>query len=182
MDLPSFIIRPLQASDRELVLQTMLGWGAGSIVSRGRKIYAADLPGFCAVAVDGQPIGLATYEMVSDECEVVTLDGPAGDFTLPEHRPSTLLLISGGSGITPIMSICKSALSEGGGQVTLVYANRDDRSVIFRDALKELAAKYPLKEIQVTAEPVPGKPGLYKSEVQMIPHFKLKGIDVIPGP
>jgi type VI secretion system protein ImpC len=42
----------------------------------------------------------------------------------------------------------------------------------------ELAAKYPLKEIQVTAEPVPGKPGLFKSEIQMIPHFKLKGVEV----
>lgn len=41
-----------------------------------------------------------------------------------------------------------------------------------------LAAKYPLKEVQVTATPVPGKPGLYKSEIQMIPHFKLKGVEV----
>ncbi|MHC5111679.1 MAG: type VI secretion system contractile sheath large subunit [Planctomycetota bacterium] len=42
----------------------------------------------------------------------------------------------------------------------------------------KLASKYPLKEIQVTAEPVPGKPGMYKSEIQMIPHFKLKGVEV----
>jgi len=42
----------------------------------------------------------------------------------------------------------------------------------------ELAAKYPIKEIQVTATPVPGKPGLFKSEIQMIPHFKLKGVEV----
>ena len=42
----------------------------------------------------------------------------------------------------------------------------------------KLAAKYPLKEIQVTATPVPGKPGMYKSEIQMIPHFKLKGVEV----
>ncbi|HUU83391.1 MAG TPA: type VI secretion system contractile sheath large subunit [Phycisphaerae bacterium] len=41
-----------------------------------------------------------------------------------------------------------------------------------------LAAKYPLKEIQVTAEPVPGKPGMFKSEIQMVPHFKLKGVEV----
>lgn len=41
-----------------------------------------------------------------------------------------------------------------------------------------LAAKYPLKEIQVTATPVPGKPGMFKSEVQMIPHFKLKGVEI----
>ena len=42
----------------------------------------------------------------------------------------------------------------------------------------ELAAKYPLKEIQVTAEPVPGKPGMFKSEIQMVPHFKLKGVEI----
>ena len=42
----------------------------------------------------------------------------------------------------------------------------------------ELAARYPLKEILVTAEPVPGKPGMFKSEIQMIPHFKLKGVEV----
>jgi type VI secretion system protein ImpC len=41
-----------------------------------------------------------------------------------------------------------------------------------------LAAKYPLKEIQVTAQPVPGKPGMFKSEIQMIPHFKLKGVEI----
>lgn len=42
----------------------------------------------------------------------------------------------------------------------------------------KLASKYPLKEIQVTAEPVPGKPGMFKSEIQMIPHFRLKGVEV----
>lgn len=42
----------------------------------------------------------------------------------------------------------------------------------------KLAAKYPLKEIQVTATPVPGKPGMFKSEIQMVPHFKLKGVEI----
>ncbi|HPM22292.1 MAG TPA: type VI secretion system contractile sheath large subunit [Phycisphaerae bacterium] len=43
---------------------------------------------------------------------------------------------------------------------------------------EELASKYPLKEIQVSATPVPGKPGMFKSEIQMIPHFRLKGVEV----
>ncbi|MFV8319277.1 2Fe-2S iron-sulfur cluster-binding protein [Mycobacterium sp. 23] len=67
---------------------------------------------------------------------------PSGTF-VPKTLDDDFLLLAAGSGITPIMSICKSALSEGSGQVTLVYANRDDRSVIFRDALRELATKYP---------------------------------------
>src|SRR5579875_4100041 len=67
---------------------------------------------------------------------------PSGTF-VPKTLDDDFLLIAGGSGITPIMSICKSALSEGSGQVVLLYANRDARSVIFGDALRELAAKYP---------------------------------------
>ena len=67
---------------------------------------------------------------------------PSGNF-VPKTLDDDFLLLAAGSGITPIMAICKSALSEGSGHVTLLYANRDDRSVIFRDALRELAAKYP---------------------------------------
>jgi 3-ketosteroid 9alpha-monooxygenase subunit B len=67
---------------------------------------------------------------------------PSGNF-VPKTLDDDFLLLAAGSGITPIMSICKSALSEGSGQLVLVYANRDDRSVIFGDALRELAAKYP---------------------------------------
>lgn len=67
---------------------------------------------------------------------------PSGMF-VPKTLDDDFLLMAAGSGITPIMSICKSALAEGSGQVLLLYANRDDRSVIFGDALHELTAKYP---------------------------------------
>jgi 3-ketosteroid 9alpha-monooxygenase subunit B len=67
---------------------------------------------------------------------------PSGTF-VPKTLDDNFLLLAAGSGITPVMSICKSALSEGSGQVVLLYANRDDHSVIFGDALRELAAKYP---------------------------------------
>lgn len=67
---------------------------------------------------------------------------PSGNF-VPKTLDDDFLLMAAGSGITPIMSICKSALAEGGGQVTLLYANRDEKSVIFAEALRELCAKYP---------------------------------------
>jgi len=67
---------------------------------------------------------------------------PSGTF-VPTTLDADFLLLAAGSGITPIMSICKSALSEGSGQVALIYANRDDRSVIFSEALRDLAATYP---------------------------------------
>ncbi len=67
---------------------------------------------------------------------------PSGNF-VPKTLDDDFLLLAAGSGITPVMSICKSALAEGSGQVVLIYANRDDRSVIFGNALRELATKYP---------------------------------------
>jgi 3-ketosteroid 9alpha-monooxygenase subunit B len=67
---------------------------------------------------------------------------PSGTF-VPKDLNSDFLLIAGGSGITPMMAICKSALSQGTGQVTLIYANRDEKSIIFAAALRELTAKYP---------------------------------------
>jgi 3-ketosteroid 9alpha-monooxygenase subunit B len=67
---------------------------------------------------------------------------PSGTF-VPSTLDTDFLLLAAGSGITPMMAICKSALSEGTGKVVLVYANRDEKSVIFAGALRDLAAKYP---------------------------------------
>ncbi|MFH9575068.1 2Fe-2S iron-sulfur cluster-binding protein [Streptomyces sp. NPDC017230] len=66
---------------------------------------------------------------------------PAGTFT-PDSLDGDFLLFAAGSGITPVMSILTSALHAGSGTVTLVYANRDERSVIFRDELAALAREY----------------------------------------
>jgi len=65
---------------------------------------------------------------------------PAGMF-VPSSLDDDFLLLAAGSGITPVMSILKSVLAAGRGRIVLVYANRDDRAVIFGAALKELAAE-----------------------------------------
>jgi 3-ketosteroid 9alpha-monooxygenase subunit B len=69
---------------------------------------------------------------------------PAGLFT-PPALDGDLLLLAAGSGITPIMSILKSALATGDGHIGLVYANRDERSVIFAAELCELEARHPAR-------------------------------------
>lgn len=67
---------------------------------------------------------------------------PAGTF-VPSELDTDFLLVAGGSGITPVLSILKTALHTGSGQVALIYANHDDASVIFRDELIDLAAEFP---------------------------------------
>ena len=67
---------------------------------------------------------------------------PSGIFT-PRDLDADMLLLAGGSGITPIMSITRTALRDGTGRLFLLYANRDERSVIFAEPLRELAAAHP---------------------------------------
>ena len=66
---------------------------------------------------------------------------PSGVF-VPDSLDADLLLFAGGSGITPVISILKSALAQGSGRLLLVYANRDERSVIFAAELRRLAERY----------------------------------------
>jgi 3-ketosteroid 9alpha-monooxygenase subunit B len=67
---------------------------------------------------------------------------PSGIFT-PKDWSADLLLLAAGSGITPIMSILRTALAEHSCRVVLLDANRDERSVIFADALAALADAHP---------------------------------------
>ncbi|GAA5050572.1 3-ketosteroid 9alpha-monooxygenase subunit B [Thermocatellispora tengchongensis] len=75
------------------------------------------------------------------EGDVLEVLRPAGTFT-PASLDDDLLLLAAGSGITPVMSILKSCLRGGSAAVTLIYANRDEDSVIFRDELVALSAEY----------------------------------------
>ncbi|MEV3902961.1 ferredoxin--NADP reductase [Mycobacterium sp. NPDC050551] len=67
---------------------------------------------------------------------------PSGTF-VPKTLDGDFLLLAAGSGITPMLAILKSALVEGNGKVVMLYANRDEKSVIFGGALRDLAAQYP---------------------------------------
>lgn len=73
----------------------------------------------------------------------MTLDSlrPGGRFTVRDD-PDALVLFAAGSGITPVISILRAALTESTAPVLLVYANRDRTSVIFDAALAELSAAH----------------------------------------
>ena len=66
---------------------------------------------------------------------------PAGRFVLGEGE-APLLLFGGGSGITPMMSLIKSALKAGHRRMRLFYANRDKPSIIFDAELVSLLAEH----------------------------------------
>jgi 3-ketosteroid 9alpha-monooxygenase subunit B len=67
---------------------------------------------------------------------------PAGVFCLGPGS-GDLLAYAGGSGITPVYSLLKTALSTTTRTVRLLYANRDRESSIFAAELDSLAERYP---------------------------------------
>ncbi|BDM64216.1 oxidoreductase [Shewanella sp. NFH-SH190041] len=67
---------------------------------------------------------------------------PAGLFVVRDSSEH-LLLCAGGSGITPVFSILQTVLHTGTGKIRLLYANRDESSVIFAAELKALVQAFP---------------------------------------
>ncbi|WP_080730426.1 ferredoxin--NADP reductase [Rhodococcoides fascians] len=67
---------------------------------------------------------------------------PSGLFG-PESWDADFVLMAAGSGITPIISIIKTALFRHDNRITLVYANQNRDSVIFGEQLTELQSRFP---------------------------------------
>ena len=69
-----FEIRPLSKGDQAWVA-SLLGkyWGSARMATRGKVYQADELPGFAAVQ-DDKPVGLVTYRIDSNECEITSLN------------------------------------------------------------------------------------------------------------
>ena len=100
--------------------------------------HAGDLP---AITVKRTAGGYASNWILDNVAAGTVLDvlPPAGTFC-PRSLDGEFLLFAAGSGITPVISILKSVLAAGSGRAALVYANRDEQSVIFSGELRRLAA------------------------------------------
>ena len=70
----TFNIRALREADRERVAHFLeTHWGSSRIVTRGRIHHADELLGFLA-EVEGELVGLLTYQIERNACEIVSLN------------------------------------------------------------------------------------------------------------
>lgn len=77
--------------------------------------------------------------------DTIQIMEPMGSFVLDikASNKRQVFLFGGGSGVTPLMSIAKSVLSqEPESKVSLVYANRDIDSIIFKEVIEGLQKEY----------------------------------------
>jgi ferredoxin-NADP reductase len=107
--------------------------------------------GLLELTVAAEPEGLVSGHLNSTARPgtVVRLSQAQGDFVLPADRPEHLLLISGGSGITPVMSLLRTLCEEGfcaagsPGRITFLHYARSPDHVAYRDELEAMASEQP---------------------------------------
>lgn len=75
---------------------------------------------------------------------VVGLDSVGGDFTLPDRPDGKILFVSGGSGITPVMSMLRTLRSRRhAGEVVFIHYARSADEACYRTELTEIADAMP---------------------------------------
>ena len=157
----SFYLLPCEG---EAVIDFTPGQYVGLILEidgqRVRRNYSlSDAPGKKGLRIsvkreqDGQVSGyLHSRAQVGDE---VTLTAPAGDFVLPAQPQRPLVLVTGGVGITPAISMLNSQVASGQ-PITFVHAAINGRHHAFKSHLERLAQEHSnLRNFVIYERPLP---------------------------
>ena len=90
--------------------------------------------------------------------DVLTISQALGEFVLPAVLPDKMLLLSAGSGITPVMAMLRSLQAQGyQGDVSFVHICRAPEDLIFASALKDLTARWPALRLVVHFDELEGR-------------------------
>ncbi|AXG69001.1 1,2-phenylacetyl-CoA epoxidase, subunit E [Kordia sp. SMS9] len=163
-----------------ITLKTQLN---GEEVRRAYSLCAAPKENKLRVAIKEVEDGVFSTYANRSLTEGTTLDvhSPEGNFVYtPSTHPGAIALFAAGSGITPIMSILKTALDYGN-TVALLYGNKSTEETIFHDELIALAEKYPnfyLKFVYSQARAENALPGRIDSTaVNYVIKNQMKAVD-----
>jgi ribosomal protein S18 acetylase RimI-like enzyme len=75
---PGFLVRDLDGADRTVVRAKIKeSWGSEIVGAKGTIYHPEELPGFCAL-IDEEIVGILTYTISFDSCEIVTLNSWRG--------------------------------------------------------------------------------------------------------
>jgi stearoyl-CoA 9-desaturase NADPH oxidoreductase len=107
---------------------------------------ATSRDGLIELSITAHPEGRVSRHLHSEARtgQIVRLTPAQGTFTLPDTEPEHLLLISGGSGITPVMSMLRTRCALGWTKpVTFLHYAPTETDMLYREELAELARSAP---------------------------------------
>lgn len=107
----------------------------------------------CELTIRREPGGLASSFLHDEVKPGVRLDvsGPQGRFIFTGETADRVLLIAGGVGITPVMSILRFLTDHNwSGRIWFLFSARTEHDLIFRDELVGLQARCPNLQLCLT--------------------------------
>ncbi len=119
-------------------------------------------PHLLGITVKRQPGGLVSnwlHDTMTPGTRICA-DGPFGVFTIARHRSAKYLFLSGGSGITPVMSMTRTLYDLGSdADVVFVHSTRTPADIIFRRELETIASTVPtVRVVPVCERDAPREP------------------------
>jgi ferredoxin-NADP reductase len=156
-------VRPETATSVTLVLRPGRGWMPhepgqylrlgvdvdGVRLWRSYSVTSRPADGRLTVTVNAVPGGAVSTHLVrhAKPGMLLHLDRPAGEFVLPRTRPSKVLFVTAGSGITPVMGMLRSVGHELA-DVVVVHSAPTGDAVVFGAELRALAARGRIRLIE----------------------------------
>ena len=133
-----------------LVLSPVIG---GKKVNRTYTISSPPTrTDFCEITVKREENGYVSrhlHEMFR-EGDIVQVSAPAGRFTF-DAKANSIVLIAGGVGITPLMSIIRDLTDRNWkGDIFFIYSAKTPADIIFRRELEDLQARFSNVRVHVT--------------------------------
>ena len=102
--------------------------------------------GVLELTVTVHPDGLVSQHLFATlkPGSVLHLGEAQGDFVLPDVRPERIALISGGSGITPVLSMLRTLCAEGyDGEIAFIHYARTAADWLYKREVEALAVAHP---------------------------------------
>jgi ferredoxin-NADP reductase/DMSO/TMAO reductase YedYZ heme-binding membrane subunit len=107
----------------------------------------------CELSIKRQPMGTAS-RYLHDQVHIgdlVKVSGPSGRFTFTGHEASSVLLIAGGVGITPLMSITRYLTDRAwDGDIYFLIVAKSEQHLVFSDEILFLQNRFPQLHVCVT--------------------------------
>jgi glycine betaine catabolism B len=107
---------------------------------------------YCEISVKRAPDGYGSRHLHETwhEGQRVKVSAPAGKFHFAGHESDRIVLVAGGIGITPMMSVVRSLTDRGWpGQIYLLFSVRHDKDVVFREELAYLRSRFPNLHVEI---------------------------------
>jgi ferredoxin-NADP reductase len=144
--------------------------------------------GYLDITVKRQGVVSSLLHSSLRAASMVAIKAPAGAFTYPTGDDRPLLLIAGGIGITPLLSMLRHATEcEPARPVTLLYSARREDQLACRDEITALARRHPQVRVTFAVTDAPTSPDVYPGRIDetlirtVMPHVR-DAIALICGP